>query len=126
MRNLIRLEELAMVLLSIWLFRTLHIAWWWPIVLFLPSDISMTGYLVGNQFGAFCYNLFHHKGLAILLYIAGGIWQNEISQLTGLILFGHSSLDRAMGYGLKYFKGFNFTHLGIIVKQAEQIRQIKG
>jgi hypothetical protein len=114
MKNLIRLEELAMVMLSIWLFKDLGFAWWWWLVLILSPDISMLGYLINNQFGAFCYNLFHHKGLAIILYIAGAILQNEICELVGLILFGHSSMDRAMGYGLKYYQGFKFTHLGMI------------
>jgi hypothetical protein len=38
-------------------------------------------------------------------------------QLTGVILFGHSSMDRMMRYGLKYFTGFRFTHLGKIGKE---------
>jgi len=35
-------------------------------------------------------------------------------EYAGLILFGHSCMDRAMGYGLKYFSGFQDTHLGKI------------
>jgi hypothetical protein len=34
----------------------------------------------------------------------------------GLIFLAHSSFDRAAGYGLKYFDGFNHTHLGYIGK----------
>ena len=116
MKNLIRLEEACMLLLSIYLFSQLRIAWWWFPVLLLSPDISMIGYLLGNKYGAVCYNIFHHKGLAILVYIAGLYFQNENLELAGLILFGHSSLDRMMGYGLKYSEGFKFTHLGVIGK----------
>jgi len=31
-----------------------------------------------------------------------------------IILFGHSSMDRIFGYGLKTNQGFKFTHLGTI------------
>jgi len=32
----------------------------------------------------------------------------------GTILFGHSSFDRVLGYGLKYEDAFQNTHLGRI------------
>jgi Domain of unknown function (DUF4260) len=116
MKNVIKLEELGMFLLSIYLFSQLHFAWWWYLALILLPDLSMIGYLINNKTGAICYNIFHHKGLAIAVYIIGSYLQNEVLQLTALILFGHSSMDRMMGYGLKYFEGFKFTHLGEIGK----------
>jgi hypothetical protein len=116
MKNIIKLEELGMLLLSIYLFNQLHFAWWWYLTLILTPDFSMVGYLINNKIGAICYNIFHHKALAIGIYIIGNYFQNEVLQLTGVILFGHSSMDRMMGYGLKYFEGFKFTHLGQIGK----------
>ena len=116
MKNMIRLEELGMFLLSIYLFSQLHFAWWWYLAFILTPDISMIGYAVDNKIGAICYNIFHHKGLAIAVYITGCYLHNEALQFAGLILFGHSSMDRMMGYGLKYFEGFKFTHLGEIGK----------
>lgn len=82
----------------------------------LAPDISMIGYLVDNKAGAITYNFFHHKALAIAVYILGCYLQNEIIQLVGIILFGHSSMDRFFGYGLKTFAGFKSTHLGEIGK----------
>jgi hypothetical protein len=35
-------------------------------------------------------------------------------QLAGVILLGHSSLDRVLGYGLKHSDSFQHTHLGVI------------
>ena len=33
-----------------------------------------------------------------------------------MIWLAHIGIDRALGYGLKYSKGFGFTHLGRIGK----------
>ena len=35
-----------------------------------------------------------------------------------MIWLAHIGIDRALGYGLKYFDGFAFTHLGRIGKGA--------
>ena len=118
MKNLIKCEEAAMFLLSICLFAQLHFAWYWWLIWILAPDLSMIGYAAGNRVGAIAYNLVHHKGIAILLYLAGLYTVNENLQLAGLILFGHSSMDRGLGYGLKYFSGFQDTHLGRIGKNA--------
>lgn len=103
--------------LSIYLFSLLSYPWWLFLVLFLTPDIGMIGYVIHNKAGAFCYNLFHHKGLAILIYGLGVYVSNELLQFSGIILFGHASFDRILGYGLKYEKGFKFTHLGEIGKK---------
>lgn len=116
MKNLIRLEEATMFLLSIYLFSLLPYAWWWFLVLILAPDLSMFGYVAGPKVGAVCYNIAHHKGVAILVYIIGAYWHNEGLMLAGVILFGHSSMDRVMGYGLKYPDDFKHTHLGQIGK----------
>lgn len=114
MKKLIQLEEAAMLGLGIYLFNLLPLAWWWFPVLILAPDVSMFGYVLGNKTGAWLYNLFHHKGAAIGLYIAGCYTGNVALQLAGIILFSHSCMDRLFGYGLKYEKGFVFTHLGEI------------
>jgi len=105
-----------MLLFGFFIFMQLDLQWWWFLVLILTPDIGMVGYLFGNKVGAFSYNLFHHKGLAILIYLAGIYFSIPLCQLIGVILFSHSSLDRILGYGLKYDKGFKFTHLGEIGK----------
>ena len=117
MKLLIRLEELAMFLLSIYLFSNLSFDWWWYLALILTPDISMIGYIFGDKVGACTYNFFHHKAVTVAVYVAGLYFANEAIQLAGLILFGHSSMDRMFGYGLKTNEGFKYTHLGIIGKQ---------
>lgn len=78
----------------------------------LAPDIGMLGYIFGNKAGAISYNILHHKGLAIVIYLLGAYFSIPLCEGIGIILFSHSSLDRALGYGLKYEKGFKYTHLG--------------
>jgi hypothetical protein len=116
MKTVIKLEEFGLFVLGIYLFSLLNYQWWLFLVLLLAPDLSMIGYAFGNKAGAFFYNVFHHKGLAVLLYMTGCYLQIEILQLIGIILFSHSAMDRIFGYGLKYDKGFKYTHLGEIGK----------
>ena len=116
MKLILKIEEVFMMGLGIYLFSLLPYDWWWFLVLLLAPDIGMIGYFFGNKTGAFLYNLFHHKGVAIAIYFLGVYLTSPLIQLTGIILFSHSSFDRIMGYGLKYDKGFNYTHLGEIGK----------
>jgi hypothetical protein len=119
MKKIIALEEVAMLVLSVVLFNKLSFAWWWYLALILAPDLCMLGYAVNTRVGAIAYNLFHHKAVAIVVYIAGLFLKNEIVQMIGLILFGHSSMDRMLGYGLKYPDSFQNTHLGLIGKKTK-------
>ena len=114
MKNIIKLEEAAMFGLSIYVLSSLSAAWWWYLILIFGPDISMFGYLGGNKVGAACYNLFHHKGVAVAVLISGLLLPQILLQIIGIVLFGHSSMDRLFGYGLKAEEGFKYTHLGKI------------
>ncbi len=116
MKTSLKLEEVLMFVLGIYLFSLLDFQWWWFLVLILAPDIGMLGYVFGNKTGAFFYNVFHHKGIAITLYLLGAYLSLPLLQLVGAILFAHASMDRIFGYGLKYDKGFKYTHLGEIGK----------
>jgi hypothetical protein len=112
MKNFIKLEEWVMLGLGFYLFTLLPYAWWWFFVFLLAPDVGMLGYIFGNKSGAVVYNTFHHKGLAIVIYIFGAYLSFPLLQGVGIIIFSHASLDRALGYGLKFKKGFKYTHLG--------------
>jgi hypothetical protein len=118
MKTIIKLEELSSFVLGIYLFSLLNYEWWWFLALILAPDLSMLGYAFGNKSGAFFYNLFHHKGIGIVIYLLGCYLEIEILQLSGIILFSHSAMDRMFGYGLKYETGFQDTHLGKIGKNS--------
>ena len=114
MKISLKIEEVLMFVLGVYLFSLLDFEWWWFLVLILAPDIGMLGYLFNARTGAFMYNLFHHKAIAIAIYLLGIVLAMPIWQLIGIILFSHASMDRIMGYGLKYDKGFKYTHLGEI------------
>ena len=66
----------------------------------------------------------HHKAVALIIFMIGllvelpGDPHVRVSIINiGIVLFGHSSMDRFFGYGLKYENGFKFTHLGEIGKR---------
>ena len=117
MKAIVKLEELGLFVLGIYFYIQLEYKWWLFLVLILTPDLSMIGYVFGNKTGAFCYNLFHHRGMAIALYFIGIYFSNSLIQLSGVLLFAHASMDRMFGYGLKYEKGFKYTHLGEIGKK---------
>lgn len=116
MKYVLKLEELAMTLLAIYFLNQhlLGLSWWVWALLFFAPDISMLGYLVNTRTGAFCYNLFHHKGIAILIIAIGYLMNVEMALAVGILLFAHSSFDRIWGYGLKYEDNFKNTHLGML------------
>ncbi|HEX9798073.1 MAG TPA: DUF4260 domain-containing protein [Anaerolineales bacterium] len=118
MRNLVRLEELALVGLSVFWFSQSAFAWWWYPLLLLAPDLSMLGYLANPALGATTYNLVHHKALAVGAYLAGVFYGQPVLLLAAAILLGHSSLDRAVGYGLKHADSFQHTHLGWIGQRS--------
>lgn len=112
MKNLLKIEELAELLLAVAVFAQLPYAWWVLPATFLLPDLSMLGYLAGPRVGAASYNLFHHKGPAVALGLAGWALGLPVLLLAGAVLLGHSAFDRLLGYGLKYESGFGDTHLG--------------
>jgi hypothetical protein len=118
MKTIVRLEEVAQFGLSILFFNQIDYAWWWFPALILLPDIGMIGYAVNTRVGGLTYNLLHHKGIAIIVGIIGYLTGNQVLMLSGIILFGHASMDRIFGYGLKYNDSFHHTHLGWL-KQKE-------
>ena len=101
MKTLIRLEEVGLILLSFYLFLSLDYAWWWfPLLFFLP-DVSLIGYLINKRAGATSYNVIHHKAFSVVLYLLGNFTQTSALQLAGLVMFGHASFDRALGFELQ-------------------------
>lgn len=114
MKQIIRIEEAALFLLSWYFFCDAGFAWWWWWVWLLAPDISMVGYLINARIGAYLYNFVHHKAIAVLVILIGTMSLSPWLAAAGWLLLGHSSMDRVFGYGLKYLSGFKDTHLGRI------------
>ncbi len=116
MKYILKIEELVLFLACAYGLYVFDFPWWTYLLLFIGPDISMLGYLAGPSVGAFFYNLFHHKAVALALIAVGWQLNSENLVLAGIIIFGHSSMDRMFGYGLKYNDSFKHTHLGVIGK----------
>jgi Domain of unknown function (DUF4260) len=118
MKMILKLEEAAMTAVAVYFLSIYNLglpAWAWVLIFFLP-DISMLGYLAGTKPGAVCYNLFHHKGIALVLAIGGYLLHKDVLTAGGILLLAHASFDRVWGYGLKYSDSFKNTHLGSLEK----------
>ena len=113
-----KLEEAAITSVAIYFLcrYNLGLPVWLCIILFFTPDIGMLGYLVDTRVGAVVYNIFHNKGIALLLAAAGYYFHNDVTVATGTLLFAHASFDRTWGYGLKYPDSFKNTHLGSLEK----------
>ncbi|MFB6317253.1 DUF4260 domain-containing protein [Saccharicrinis sp. FJH54] len=114
MMKMIRLEEAALLISVYVISLLLGFNWWLFWVFLLIPDVSMLGYLSGPRPGAFIYNLFHHRAIALIIAFAGYFTGLTWLLFIGIILFGHSTMDRIFGYGLKYSDDFKHTHQGWI------------
>lgn len=112
MKKLLQLEEAVLFAGCLLFYPYFALSWWWFLALFLAPDLSMAGYLVSQKTGAVSYNIFHHRAIALLIGFAGFFLGHAPLQFAGFLLFSHATFDRMLGYGLKYFAGFKYTHLG--------------
>ncbi len=113
-RVLLRAEGFIVFVLSVALYGRLGDSWWLFAILFLVPDLSFLAYLAGPRVGAIAYNAMHTTAGPVLLALAGFLVPSQPAVGVGLIWLAHCGLDRALGYGLKYGAGFEFTHLGRI------------
>ncbi len=111
-KKLLHLEGLFFFITAIYFYNNLQGNWLLFILLLFVPDISMIGYIKNKKIGAFIYNFVHNYVLALLCIFLGYILlKNTIVTLIGIILFAHVSIDRFLGYGLKYSTSFKETHL---------------
>jgi Domain of unknown function (DUF4260) len=110
-RLLLQAEGAAVLGLSLWAYAQTGMGWLLFAVLFLLPDATMLGYLRNPHLGAQVYNLGHTYVLPVLL-IGAGLWSGSSVALgLGLIWTAHIGTDRLVGYGLKYSRSFQATHL---------------
>ena len=105
------MEGLAVAVLSAFLYAHTGASWWLFAALWLTPDLSFFGYMAGPRIGSYCYNAVHSYLLPVALTIVG-LWFHQTALLPfALIWFNHIGVDRLLGYGLKYPRGFGSTHL---------------
>ncbi len=117
-RLLLRFEGLTLFLGAIAAFSMTEQPWWLFAALILVPDLSMLGYLAGSRVGAAAYNAVHVTLGPIVLTVVGLLLGDRPLLGVAMIWLAHIGIDRALGYGLKYGRGFGFTHLGRIGRGA--------
>ena len=114
MKTLIRLEEGALLLAAALMSSQIGYGPLLFLAFLLVPDVSMIGYVANPRVGAWLYNLVHHRAIGVAVTLAGYFLQMPMVIFAGLILFGHTAMDRMFGYGLKFEDSFHHTHLGTI------------
>ncbi len=117
LRTLLRLEGLGLFVGMTLLYAVWDGSWWVYAILFLAPDISFAGYLWGPRAGAIVYNAAHSYMGPMAVMTTGFATSSPLVLSIAMIWLAHIGIDRALGYGLKYFAGFGFTHLGRIGKR---------
>lgn len=112
-RYMLRIEGLAVAVVSAVLYAHTGASWWLFAALWLAPDLSFLGYLASPCRGARVYNAFHTYTLPVVLGLSGWMLHARGLLPFALIWINHIGVDRLLGYGLKYSNGFGFTHLGI-------------
>ena len=118
LRILLRLEGLTLLAGMLLLYGVRGELWWLFVLLFLAPDLSFLAYLSDPRNGAIGYNAAHSYLVPVALMTAGFALGLPMMLSIAMIWLAHIGMDRALGYGLKYARGFGFTHLGRIGKDA--------
>jgi hypothetical protein len=80
--------------------------------LFLVPDLSLLTYFRGPSAAASVfYNAIHNYVLPGLLGVLATLLHSALLGEVSLIWIAHISMDRMLGYGLKYPASFKFTHI---------------
>jgi hypothetical protein len=115
---LLRLEGLAIALVTAALYARTGASWGLFAALWLVPDLGLLGYLLSPCRGARTYNALHTYVLPALLALAALLLHPRGPLLAAALIWAnHIGIDRMFGYGLKYAEGFSFTHLGRIGKK---------
>lgn len=113
-RVILHIEGLAVLVLSLYFYSSLHFSWLLFFVLLFVPDFSMFSYFINQKVDAFIYNIFHTYSLPIAIILSGKLLSQSMILAIGLIWLAHIGMDRMLGYGLKYPTNFKETHFSRI------------
>lgn len=108
---LLRLEGAALFIASLIVYGATGGNWLAFVLLILVPDLSAIGYTISVRVGSITYNIVHTYALPIVLLLAAWVFSAPVLLSLALIWIAHISMDRAIGYGLKYPTLFKDTHL---------------
>jgi hypothetical protein len=116
----LRLEGAVVLVAAAVLYYDTGASWWLFAALFLAPDLSFAGYFGGPRVGAFIYNIAHTIIGPLALGVFGLHQHKPLAIQIALIWLAHIGFDHVLGYGLKYDKGFAFTHFGQLRSEDEE------
>ena len=116
---LLRTEEAALLLATLYAYHHLHASWLLFALLFLTPDLFMLGYLLNPRVGAATYNLAHTLTLPLAILFISYLQHWPLAVSLALIWAAHIAFDRLLGYGLKYPTYFKDTHLQHIPPRSD-------
>jgi hypothetical protein len=114
----LKCEGLAVLSLSVLLYRYTHTSWWTFGILLLTPDLSMLAYLANPRVGSISYNIVHSYVLPVALAIFAIATDRSAMAPYLLIWTAHVGVDRALGYGLKYPNAFGSTHIDTLRRKS--------
>jgi hypothetical protein len=124
MKNILKLESVGLFMLFTGAYFHFYSGTWGLyLALFFIPDLSFAFFLITKKIGAIAYNVFHHQGVLVLLFLIGYFLKEDSIMKIALIFLSHSTFDRVAGYGLKYFDSFDHTHLGWIGKSKHMNKE---
>jgi hypothetical protein len=118
---LLRIEESALLLATLFTYQHLHYSWLLFAILFLTPDLFMLGYLLNPRVGAATYNLVHTLTLPLALLFLSYLQHWPLAASIALIWTAHIAFDRLLGFGLKYPTDFKDTHLQHLQAQNQNL-----
>ena len=110
--NILKTEALAMLALAVFIYYFIGASWVLFFLLLLTPDLFMVGYFKNSKIGACIYNLGHMYVLPIILLGLFYLLHTPILLPISIIWIAHISMDRMLGFGLKFDTNFKDTHLG--------------
>jgi len=111
-RLLLRAEGLALLAVALAAYARFGGEWSFLAFTFLLPDLALLAYLAGARTGAAAYNAAHSLIVPAALLALGLLADWGPAFDLALVWAAHIGLDRALGFGLKYERGFAHTHLG--------------
>lgn len=112
LRWLLRMEGLAIFIFSLMAYDFMGFPWGFFILVFLVPDLSLFAYFHSPRVGAILYNTMHSYILPLMLFAYGFFVSSSVADKLAIIWIAHIGFDRALGFGLKYPRGFRYTHFG--------------
>ena len=115
--RILKSEGLVFFLSAVLAYSFVGASWVIFVLLLLVPDVFMLGYAKNSKLGAIVYNIGHTYVTPFLLLCLFLFLQKMILVPIAIIWIAHISMDRMLGFGLKFDTDFKDTHLGRIGEQ---------